>query len=94
MATKTRDVSYIEDEIRSYLPTGWNLAEPGVAGEWKDEHDAWASRVIDEVDFDYQVVVRPGDVEEHGRMGALKRAVDYVQRQRLGKPTRGLGRLF
>lgn len=88
--TATEDLRYTDAELRSYLPSGWELADDG-RSEWDAERQALTVRVIDNVDFDWPVVVRARDAAEHGRLEALRRAMDEVYRDRLGKPTRGLG---
>jgi hypothetical protein len=76
-------LSYTETEIRSYLPTGWNLAddEPGA---WDPKKKVWQTTVLDNVDFDWPVVVKPGDASSLGRIEALRQAFDRVYRERLG----------
>jgi len=82
--------SYTLDELRSYLPTGWELADGGEA-TWDDRKQRLSFRVLDNVDFDWPVRVSSADVDRHGRLRALERAFDDVYRGRLGKGTRGLG---
>lgn len=74
---------YTENEVRSYLPTGWDLARDG-AGAWDARERAWRLRVVDNVDFDWEVEVEAEDAAEHGRIEALRRAMDQVFRERLG----------
>ena len=81
---------YTLDELRSYLPTGWELLEGGAAA-WNPKGKALTLRVLDGVDFDWPVTVAAGAVAEHGRLEALRRAMDDVFSARLGRPTRGLG---
>lgn len=81
---------YSFDELRSYLPTGWELLDDGRAS-WDAKKKALTVRVIDNVDFDWPVTVSAADAGEHGRLEALRRAMDDVFRDRLGRPTRGLG---
>ena len=88
--TASDAVQYIDEELRSFLPSGWELADGGAA-EWDAGRQALTLRVIDNVKFDWPVVVRAGDAARHGRLEALRRAMDEVYRDRLGRPTRGLG---
>jgi hypothetical protein len=74
-------LSYTETEIRSFLPTGWNLTGDG-PGTWDPKKKIWRFRVIDGVDFDWPVEVKAG--EGDNRLEALRRAVDRVYRERLG----------
>jgi hypothetical protein len=74
---------YTETEIRSFLPTGWSLAgDP--TGSWDPKKRVWRATVLDNVDFDWPVVVDPADAASLGRLEALRRAMDRVYRERLG----------
>lgn len=81
---------YTLDELRSYLPTGWELADGGAAS-WDAKKRALTVRVIDTVDFDWPVTVTAAAADEHGRLEALRLAMKDVFDSRLGRPTRGLG---
>jgi hypothetical protein len=81
---------YTDEELRSYLPTGWELIDGGEAA-WDEKRRATTLRVLDNVHFDWPVTVRAGEVDRVGRLEALRLAFDQVFRDRLGKPTRGLG---
>jgi hypothetical protein len=76
-------LSYTETEIRSFLPTGWDLAGDG-QGTWDAKKKSWQVRVIDNVEFDWPVVVKADDAGSVGRLEALRRAMDVVFRERLG----------
>ena len=81
-------LTYTTDELESYLPTGWEIVgEPA----WDDSKNQLTITVLDNVDFDWPVVVTAKAADEHGRIGALDRAMDDVFRTRLGRHTRGLG---
>jgi hypothetical protein len=81
---KTNDsLTYTETEIRSYLPTGWSLTDEG-EGSWDAKKKVWRSRVIDNVDFDWPVVVKADEANSLGRLEALRRAMNKVFRERLG----------
>lgn len=84
------ELTYTEREIKSFLPTGWNL-HSGDLGTWDAKHREWTIQVHDEVDFDWPVVVSAKQAEAEGRIQALRHALDRVQRERLGRRTRGLG---
>lgn len=86
----TPPFDYDFDELRSYLPSGWELLEGGRAS-WDARKKALTLRVIDDVDFDWPVTVTAAEADEHGRLEALRRAMDDIFRARLGRPTRGLG---
>ncbi|HEY0514301.1 MAG TPA: hypothetical protein VGH73_20520 [Thermoanaerobaculia bacterium] len=73
---------YTETEIRSFLPTGWDLI--GDRQGWDAKKKAWRATVIDNVDFDWPVEVTADQVGKLGRLEALRRAMDKVYRERLG----------
>lgn len=83
MKTTNEPLSYTETEIRSYLPTGWDLAG-GPEGAWDPKKKSWRISVLDNVEFDWPVVVKADDAGSQGRMEALRRAMDAVYRERLG----------
>lgn len=84
MNPKTAPLSYTATEIRSFLPTGWNLAEAS-PGAWDSKKNVWRTMVLDNVDFDWPVEVKPGEASSLGRLEALRQAIDRVFRERLGK---------
>jgi len=74
---------YTESEVRSFLPTGWDLVgEP--EGRWDDRKRTWRATIIDNVDFDWPVTVGADEAQQLGRLEALRRAFDRVYRERLG----------
>jgi hypothetical protein len=94
--TTSEPLRYTEDEIRSYLPSGWRLLgsdepeaelSPRVIGLWDAGKRLWRTRVIDNVDFDWPLVVKATDVAKlggSGRLEALRLAMDRLYRERLG----------
>lgn len=95
-------LAYTRREVEGYLPSGWLIAEPeddGGAGwddaewvgRWDAEAEAWTLPILDGADVEWAVTVDRSGVAKHGRMGALRAAVDDAYRGRLGRPTRGLG---
>ena len=84
MKTTTSPLSYTATEIRSFLPTGWNLAEED-PGAWDSKKKVWRTMVIDNVDFDWPVEVKPDEASSLGRLEALRKAIDRVYRERLGR---------
>jgi hypothetical protein len=76
-------LDYTEVEVRSYLPTGWGLARGG-RGSWDAKARSWRLSVVDNVEFDWPVEIDADDAVEHGRIEALRRAMDRVYRERLG----------
>jgi hypothetical protein len=89
-------LAYTEDEIRSFLPSGWRLLgadpanvelDPQVAGHWDGAKKVWRIRVVDNVDYDWPLVVKAADavkLGENGRMEALRLAMNRLYRERLG----------
>ena len=81
--TTTAPLSYTQTEIRSYLPTGWDLiGDP--EGTWDPKKKVWRAQVIDGVDFDWPLEVTLADATELGRPEALRQAFDRLVRERLG----------
>lgn len=81
---KTIDVpEYTETEVRSVLPTGWDLIG-SPEGTWDPKKKVWTARVLDNVEFDWPVVVKGDDVSKLGRLEALRQAMNKVFRERLG----------
>ena len=76
-------IGYTETEVRSYLPTGWDLAG-NPEGSWDAKKKIWRATVIDNVDFDWPVEVKAAEASSLGRIEALRRAMDRVFRERLG----------
>ena len=81
---------YTEDELRSYLPSGWDLVG-SEAGRWNAKKKIWTARVEDTADMRWDLEVSAPDVSKKGRLEALRLAMDELYRDRLGKRTRGLG---
>lgn len=79
----SESVGYTETEIRSYLPTGWNLVGTPT-GNWDAKKKVWRATLLDNVDFDWPVEVEAGEASSLGRLEALRRAIDRVYRERLG----------
>lgn len=83
MKTTNQPLSYTDTEIRSVLPTGWDIARND-RGSWDEKKRSWQVRVLDNVDFDWPVVVKADDASSLGRLEALRRAMNTVFRERLG----------
>ena len=94
--TATEPLTYTEDEVRSYLPSGWRLLaaddpdaelQPRIVGLWDRSRGVWRTRVLDNVDFDWPLVVKAADAAKlggNGRIEALRQAMDKLFRERLG----------
>ena len=72
---------YTDVELESYIPTGWVLAEDDAPG-WDAKRKAFRALVIDGSDLDWELLIRQSEVTEHGRIEALRRAVDKLFRER------------
>lgn len=83
MKTTNDAIIYTETEVRSYLPTGWDLAG-SPEGSWDAKKKIWRATVIDNVDFDWPVEVKAAEASSLGRIEALRVAMDRVFRERLG----------
>ena len=77
-------LQYTETEIRSFLPTGWDLLAGRKGGGWDPKKKVWRATVIDNVDFDYPLEVKAEEVGKHDRLEALRQAMDRLYRERLG----------
>ena len=76
-------IRYTENEVRSYLPSGWNLAGDA-AGRWDAKRRTWRATVVDNVEFDWPLTVGAAEAASLGRLEALRQAMDRVYRERLG----------
>jgi hypothetical protein len=83
MKTTSEPLRYTETEIRSFLPTGWDLIGGGQGG-WDPKKKLWRATVIDNVDFDWPLEVTADEVSKNGRLEALRQAFDRLYRERLG----------
>ncbi len=72
------DPGYTALEVRSYLPSGWNL----LAGEgaWRAEEGTWTIAVQDIAEQEWPLEVSARDAESLGRIPALKSAIDRLYR--------------
>ncbi len=79
-------VSYTMIEVQSVLPSGWSLgAAPGTPErDRKGRLPAWAIKVQDVADVDWDLQVKAEAVLKLGRMEALKQAMDKLYREALG----------
>ena len=84
MKTTDETLQYTETEIRSFLPSGWDLLGKPQQGAWDAKKSVWRATVLDNVDFDWPVEVKAGEASKLGRLEALRQAMDRVYRERLG----------
>lgn len=83
MRTTSDTLQYTESEIRSYLPSGWDILGDR-QGAWDSKKKVWHATVLDNVDFDWPIEVEAAEVTKVGRMEALRLAMDRLYRERLG----------
>jgi hypothetical protein len=81
MAETQAPPSYTDVELESYLPAGWALAA-GEEHRWDDRRGELRVRVVDMCDLAWDLVVTGDEVGEVGRIPALKRAVERLDRKR------------
>ena len=74
-------VSFTDDELASYLPAGWTLAADPPP-RWDADKDTFRCTVVDGSDLDWPLAVTKADADAHGRIDALRRAVDKLDRER------------
>lgn len=74
-------VLYTDVELESYIPTGWVLADDDTPG-WDAKRKGFRVKVIDGSDLDWELLVKKSEVDEHGRIEALRLAVDKLFRER------------
>ena len=74
-------VSYLEQEIQSFLPSGWGLVEP--AGSWDARRGVWSVRVQDGADQEWRLEVQGAAAARSGRLEALQQAIDELYRAAL-----------
>jgi hypothetical protein len=83
MKTTNDAIIYTETEVRSFLPTGWDLAG-SPEGSWDAKKKTWRATVVDNVEFDWPVEVKAAEASSLGRIEALRVAMNRVFRERLG----------
>lgn len=72
---------YTDVELDSYIPSGWSLAEGRERG-WNEKDGAFRFVVLDGSELDWELVVPLAETRRHGRIEALRRAVDDLDRNR------------
>jgi len=77
------ELSYLPVELHSYLPSGWKLVE-GDAGAFDAPKDLYRIQVLDPAQVDWPLEISGRSVAEHGRVEALRRAMDKLYREALG----------
>ncbi len=75
-------LSYALEEIRSYLPAGWEVAGEG-GGGWDSARRAWRVRVHDGAGTEWDLEVRAADAARRGRHEALRETMARLQRTAL-----------
>lgn len=84
MASHPPALGYTDLELRSYLPSGWNLL-PGASGAWHADRGSWQIDVYDGADNSWTISVAGDEATASGRLEALKAAIDRLDRKALGR---------
>ena len=74
-------LSYTDIELESYLIAGWVLADDEPP-HWDEKEGVFHAKVIDGSELDWDLWVPKADADRHGRIEALRRAVDKLDRMR------------
>lgn len=77
-----RSPDYTPQEIRSYLPGGWNLVDEAEDGTWDPRRGVWAVPVRDTTDLEWSLRVTAKDLETLGRLAALRSAAERLHLRR------------
>lgn len=75
-------VAYLPQEIRSYLPTGWDLTSE--TGRFDAKKGRWRITVLDGAENEWPLEVASKDADKLGRMPALRNSMDKLYRAALG----------
>jgi len=73
-------LTYTDVELESYLPAGWTLGD--LEPHWHDGEQAFHAKVLDGSELDWELWVPKAEADRHGRIEALRRAVDKLDRER------------
>jgi len=73
-------LSYTEIELESYQVSGWVLAD--AAPHWHEGKAAFHATVVDGSELEWDLWVPKAEADRHGRIEALRRAVDKLDRGR------------
>jgi hypothetical protein len=73
-------LSYTVIELESYLPAGWTLAAN--PPRWDEKKGAFHVTVLDGSFLDWDLWVPKAEADKSGRIEALRRAVDELDRLR------------
>lgn len=77
-------LSFTRREILDYLPGGWVLGHRDDPGHWNERKRQWEVTVEDIAELRWQLEVPAKAAREHGRIEALRRAIDRLHRAALG----------
>ena len=73
------ELAYSSIEIRSYLPSGWNLQQP--EGSFEPDKGRWRIEVQDVSELASTLAVDQKQADELGRIPALRAAIDRLVRK-------------
>lgn len=77
-------LDYSRQELQSYLPTGWNLAEASDTGSWDHDQSSWTVLVRDNAGLTWPLKINESDVKKMGRLEALRESAGRLFREALG----------
>jgi len=73
------EIRYTPSEIRSYLPTGWQLAPGETSGHWDPAQRVWTLTVLDGSHLEWPVTVEPAQAQRLGRLEALRHRLESLR---------------
>jgi len=77
----TNPLLYTDVELESYIPAGWVL-DPRTPPGWDEGGRSFRLKVLDGSELDWEIRISAKDAAAQGRIGALKAAVDRLNRER------------
>ena len=77
-------IRYTSLEVSGLLPSGWNQMVPAESAAWEPRRRIWSLTVYDGAGVEWELVVLAKEIESHGRLQALRLAIDRVYRHGLG----------
>ncbi len=77
-------IRFTRRELLDLLPSGWLPVADSASEAGSSAGEGWQARVRDGADQEWELRVRGRDCERLGRLEALRRAIDRLQREALG----------
>lgn len=76
--TNAPDLFYSALEVKSYLPSGWNMEAED--GSWNASKQIWHLPVQDVAEQTWDLEVSRADADKLGRIVALQKAIERLYR--------------